>query len=556
VTDRPRALTSRSHHEGNGAVHFSGRPEVPGRARVPAPLISRRLPSGRGAIEQPNATGDGDAELTPKFWLMVGLTGVAAGLFGDLMMLILFTVQHVAFGYHSGSLDSAVEHASDTRRLGVLLFAGVFGSLAWYLLRRHTGGERSDIDDVVWTDDARLSFRRSLGTSVIAEIVIGMGASLGRENAPKLMGGASASVLAGWARLSPAQRRLLMACGAGAGLAAVYNVPLGGALFTAEIMLGTITVPVVLPALACSWIATAVAWLYLPDRAAYVGLPSYRFTVPLLIWALVAGPLIGLLASGYIRLIGWVSYHQASGRVALVAPLLAFGVLGLMAFAYPQLLGNGKDMAHDAFIGAASLPLLLALVALKPLVTAMCLGSGASGGLFTPTLSTGAVLGGALGILWSLAWPGSPAGAYALVGATAMLGAAMQAPLAALALTLELTQGQFQLMIPVIAATVAAVAIARRIDGYSIYTARLRAYPGTSAPPPGAVSGSDAGPGGDYDRSKRHPGGAQPQARAHPAGRRAGRGHDESAAGLGGALLPHLLHPGRRRPRQADPGGH
>ena len=108
-------------------------------------------------------------------------------------------------------------------------------------------------------------------------------------------------------------------------------------------------------------------------------------------------------------------------------------------------------MAHDAFLGADGLVLLLALFALKPLVTALCLGSGASGGLFTPTLSTGAVLGGAAGIVWSLAWPGSPAGAYALVGAAAMLGAAMQAPLAGLALILELTHGGFALLIPMIA---------------------------------------------------------------------------------------------------------
>ena len=77
---------------------------------------------------------------------------------------------------------------------------------------------------------------------------------------------------------------------------------------------------------------------------------------------------------------------------------------------------------------------------------------------------------------------------------------------------------------------------------------------GTSAPPARAVAGIDAGSGGDHDRSTRHPGGAQPQARAHPAGRRAGRGYDGPAAGLGGAVLPHLLHPGRRRPGQAGPG--
>ena len=119
-----------------------------------------------------------------------------------------------------------------------------------------------------------------------------------------------------------------MACGGGAGLAAVYNVPLGGALFTAEIMMGTITLPVALPALACSGIATVTAWLYLPRHATYLGVPSFRFTVPLLVWALLAGPLIGLVASGYIRLIGWVTHHAATGRAAIFAPVARSGSSG------------------------------------------------------------------------------------------------------------------------------------------------------------------------------------------------------------------------------------
>ena len=92
-----------------------------------------------------------------------------------------------------------------------------------------------------------------------------------------------------------------------------------------------------------------------------------------------------------------------------------------------------------------------------------------------------AVLGGAAGIAWSLAWPGSPAGAYAIVGAAAMLGAAMQAPLSGLAFVLELTHCGFAIMIPMIAATVLATATARRIDGNSVYTARLRARPARPA---------------------------------------------------------------------------
>jgi len=278
----------------------------------------------------------------------------------------------------------------------------------------------------------------------------------------------------------------------------VYNVPLAGALFTAEVMVGSLALPVVLPALACSGIATFVAWIYLPDHATYLDIPAYRFSAPLLVWALLAGPAIGVISVGYIRLIGWVAYYRITGRRALFAPVAAFGILGLIGFAYPQLFGNGKDMAHDAFVGADSFSLLLALFILKPLVTAMCLESGASGGLFTPTLSTGAALGGAFGVAWNLLWPGSSSGAYAMVGAAAMLGAAMQAPLASLALVLELTHSGFQIMVPMLAATVIATAVARYIDGYSIYSARLPPQRGGPPRRPGAVSGiaSDAGTDG------------------------------------------------------------
>jgi H+/Cl- antiporter ClcA len=121
-------------------------------------------------------------------------------------------------------------------------------------------------------------------------------------------------------------------------------------------------------------------------------------------------------------------------------------------------------MVRDAFLGISGLSVLLALFALKPLVTAMCLGSGAAGGLFTPTLATGAVLGGALGMAWNLAWPGSPSGAFAMVSAAAMIGAAMQAPLSGLALVLELTHSGFGLLVPMMAATAIATVVAFHID--------------------------------------------------------------------------------------------
>ncbi|MCK4176032.1 chloride channel protein [Aciditerrimonas ferrireducens] len=452
------------------------------RRRTPPPLFRRRLPSGRGAMEQPNVTHD-LAPLTARFWATVVLVGVATGLLGDGLMAILFTTEHLAFGFHQGgSFLAAVSRASALRRVVVLALSGLLGSVAWFVLRRLTAGQHAEIDHALWRGDARLSVPRSLGTSVISEVVVGMGASIGREAAPKLMGGVAGSVVADWFRLTPEQRWLLVACGGGAGLACVYNVPLGGALFTAEVLVGTLSLPVALPALACSWVATVTAWLYLPRHATYTNVPTYHFAFTLLAFSLPAGVLIGVLAALLIRLVGIVSHHRLQGWRTIPASVLGFAALGALGIAYPQLFGNGKGMAHEAFLGVGTLGLFAALAALKPLATTMTLGVGASGGLFTPFMSTGAALGGFLGLAWSHLWPGAPAGAYATIGAAAMIGAAMQAPLAGLVLILELTHNGFELMVPVIAATVLATAVARQLDGYSIYSARLPALPPSAAP--------------------------------------------------------------------------
>jgi H+/Cl- antiporter ClcA len=424
-------------------------------------------------MEQPNVTHDGDAALTPAFWVAIVLTGIATGLFGDLLMWILSVAERLAFSYHSGSYAAAVARTSDLHRVSTLVIAGVIGAVAWYLIRRYLKHEKAEIDESIWNGDGELSMRRSFLTSVTSEVVIGMGASAGREAAPKLMGGASGSVLGHWMKLSPAQRRLLVACGGGAGLAAVYNVPLGGAIFTAEVLCGSFALPTVVPALACSAIATMMAWVYLPSGATYADIPSYHFSGSLMVWALPAGLVIGLLSVLYVRLIGWVSAHRASGASIFWMMPAAFLVVGVAGIWYPQLFGNGKDMAHEAFLGIGGVGLLFALFALKPLVTALTLGSGAAGGVFTPFLATGAVLGGFLGVLWTHVWHGTPVGAFALIGAAAMIGAVMQAPLAGLVLVFELTHSGFALAIPMIVAVAIATFVVRQIDGYSIYSARL-----------------------------------------------------------------------------------
>jgi CIC family chloride channel protein len=458
-----------------------------GRVRQPAPFLRRRVASGRGATEQPNATGDAGVDLTPRFWLAVVLTAVAAGLFGVLMLLILHAVERVAYGSSNSDFESDVLLASGARRIIVLAIAGLVTGIGWYVIRRLWPTKNSDLDDSLWAGEALLSVRRSFVSSVLSEIAVGAGASLGREAAPKLLGAASGSVVARLAKLTPAQRKLLVACGGGAGMAAIYNVPLGGALLAAEVLYGSMTLPVVLPALTCAGIATLVAWIYLPNHFTYLHIPSYHVAASLVVWSVPAGLLIGVVTVAYIRLIGVVSAHRATGWRVAVTPAIVFAALGVVALHYPLLLGNGANLADADFLGVGALGMLVALAVLKPLVTVACMGSGATGGLLTPTFATGAALGGFFGLAWTHLWGGVPLGAFALVGAAAMLSAGLQAPLTGLVLALELTGTTNSLILPMLIAATVATTVARYLDGYSIYSVRLPPLPAPVSGQPGQL---------------------------------------------------------------------
>ena len=403
--------------------------------------------------------------------MLVVLVGIGSGLGGAALMELLKGVQHLAWSYHIGDFLEGVQGASATRRVVVLAIGGVVAGGGGLLL---AGRGTAEISEAIWLRDARLPLLASLARAVHSIVIVGLGASLGREAAPQQAGAAVASALSDWAKLPDWQRRLLVACGAGAGMAAVYNVPLGGALFALEVLLGTLTLPLVLPALATSLIATAVAWIALPTHPTYA-IPTYTIHASQVVWALIVGPIAGLAAVGYIRLIALAHAVRPSGWMRLAAPIVVFTALGAVAVAYPQILGNGKNIVQLALVARLSVALLAVLLVLKPLATAACLGSGAPGGLFTPTLAFGVLLGGLLGEAWSQIWPGAPLGGYAIIGGAAVLGAAMQGPLAAVVLLLELTHHADSLMVAVLLAVVEATVLARVLGAPSIYSARLTA---------------------------------------------------------------------------------
>ena len=256
-------------------------------------------------------------------------------------------------------------------------------------------------------------------------------------------------------------------------MGAAYGVPLGGALFALEVMRGMLALRYVLPALFASVVATAVSWVALPDAPTYL-IPAYPSSISSVVWALVAGPIAGIVSVGYVRAVTWADRHKPpQGWRRLAAPLVGLGLLGVVSIWFPQLLGNGKDISELAFTNQVAPALVLMLLVLKPAATVLCVLCGAPGGLFTPSLTVGALLGAALGHAWSWFWPGVPPGLFAVLGAAAVLAATTQGPISTVVLMMELTSRDRSFIVPLLLAVATATLVARTIEPRSIYDARL-----------------------------------------------------------------------------------
>jgi H+/Cl- antiporter ClcA len=417
-----------------------------------APILARR-----------NAAG---------FWLAVLLTGAGTGLAAAGLTGLLELVQHLMWGGSGLDLLQAASQAPAWHHVAILLGAGVLTGAGQILLTRLSSGNGIDITAAIWFQAGRLPALRTLGSAVLSVIIVGMGAALGREGAPKQAGAVIANAMSDRVRLSDDERRLLVACGAGAGMAAAYGVPLGGALFALEVLRGALALRFVLPAMLTALVATGVSWAFLPDVPTYV-IPQFHGSPSSALWAVLAGPVVALVSVVYVRSIAWADGHKPSGWLRVAAPVVALGVLGVASIPFPQLLGNGRDVAELAFTGKLAPLLLLALVLLRPAATTLCFGSGAPGGLFTPSLALGAMLGGALGVPWAWLWPGVPPGLFALLGAAGMLAATTQGPISTIVLMMELTGYARAAVVPMLLMVATATLIARTIEPRSIYDARL-----------------------------------------------------------------------------------
>ncbi len=208
------------------------------------------------------------------FWLAVVLTGIGTGLGAAALTELLELVQHTLWPGAGIDLLDAASRAAPWKHIVLLAGAGMLTGAGQLLLVRLSSANSIDITAAIWFQAGRLPALRTLGSAVLSILVVGMGASLGREGAPKQTGAVIANLLSDRVRLSDEQRRLLVACGAGAGMSAAYGVPLGGALFALEVLRGELALRFVLPALMTSLIATGVSWTFLPDAPTYP-IPAY-----------------------------------------------------------------------------------------------------------------------------------------------------------------------------------------------------------------------------------------------------------------------------------------
>ena len=403
------------------------------------------------------------------------LTGIVAGLGGMLLALLLHEIQHFAYGYSQAHAISAerflqgVTGTTPARRVAVVLACGAIAGGGWWALYRF-GRPLVGIAAALKPGGKRMPAGATIVHALLQIVTVAMGSPLGREVAPREVAAVFATSLSKFAGLTADERRMVIACGAGAGLAAVYNVPLGGAVLVLEVLLRTFDWPVVIAALTTSSIAAVIAWIGLGDALQYhVG--AYAVDAHLLVLSALCGPLFGAAGHGFAQL---------TSRARAAAPrdwrlpaftLANFAAIGLLAIPFPQLLGNGKGPAALSFDDHLGIGLAATLLALRVLITATTLRAGAMGGLLTPGLANGALLAIVLGDMANRVWPGLAPGAFALVGAAAFLSASMRMPMTALVLVLEFTHVNHDLAIPMLLA----------IAGASV-TQRWMAAPGGGAP--------------------------------------------------------------------------
>ena len=382
--------------------------------------------------------------------LAVFATGIASGLVGIFCHYLLEFIQVLAFGKDKGDLLLLFQSVSAFRRFLVLLVVGVLASLFWYFLQRR-------VTLLSISKAKKLVGKRSpnfLGQSLHALVqvaIVAAGASIGKEGAPRELGALFGGSFSKGLRLDISDRQLLMACGAGAGLASVYQVPFASALFVIETLgvgwkLKNIVIILVTTYLSayCARPIVGGQAIYLVDK---VPLHSSGFMLAIIL-AVFVTPLAMVFA--------YVTKKASSSRITDKAILwtlpLAFLILGGFSAYFPIFMGNGQVLAQWIFAGNSSAYLPVILI-IKSLLVCLLLRSGAYGGTLTPSFALGVGAGYLITVLLGVFGFSLSPELGMILGATIFLGTTLDAPLTGIALVVGFTGTGGVIILPLILAS-------------------------------------------------------------------------------------------------------
>jgi H+/Cl- antiporter ClcA len=351
------------------------------------------------------------------FFCAVLIVGLLAGVAGLATTTVLRFVEHLTYHYSLGTLLTGITGSSRVRRTLGPMVGGAVAGFGWWILRRST--KVPSLAETIARHDRipRLAWSIDAGLQVL---LVGSGASLGREGAPRQFAAALGDLATGWLkRLSTRDREILLACAAGAGLGAVYAVPLAGALFSLRIMLKT-------------WHPRAVGAACLTSSLAVAVCSTVTHDLPTLDWhhqessylltahALILAPLTLAVGLAFNRIMAAARPARVMRTWVLIPALAAAGlVMGICSHRWPELPGNGRSILTVSLVSEMTLSTAAAILVLKPLLTALFLRAGGAGGMLTPSLATGAAAGSllVLAINWAT-------GTHLQVPATSLAGAA------------------------------------------------------------------------------------------------------------------------------------
>lgn len=323
--------------------------------------------------------------------------------------------------------------------------------------------------------DGQIRHRTTLFKMLSSVISIGSGASVGREGPIVHIGASVGSSLAQVVRLSAEWRRVFLACGAAAGIAATFNAPMAGMLFATEIILVDFQISY-LSHIAVSTVTATVISHHFLGRLPTFDVPVFRLGS---YWEIPLYFLLGLLAGGiallFIRSISLIEDAFDRSRLPIfVRPAIGGLCVGLMAIGWPHVLGVGYQTVNLVLAAKVTLITMTIVVVLKLVATAVSVGSGFSGGIFAPSLVLGALLGGLVGWSANILWPEQATSlpGYALVGMGALVSGATLAPITAIFTIFELTYS-FEIILPLMISCIGSLLVVQKFSGFSVYEVRL-----------------------------------------------------------------------------------